>query len=129
MNQPSLTEAELAPGRPGIAPTWTSSAKDMVTTTIGPSRVWATVGHGIMNEVYWPTAGRPQIRDLGFIVAGQSQWHEMKRVARYRLSLPEPYIPLPRIVHEGEGYRLELEVSPDPLRDVLLIWFWLTGVL
>jgi glucoamylase len=127
MNQPFLTEAELAPGRPGIAPTWTSSAKDMVTTTIGPSRVWATIGHGIINEVYWPTAGRPQIRDLGFIIAGRSNWHEVKRVARYRLSLPEPYIPLPRIVHEGEGYRLELEVSPDPLRDALLVWFRLTG--
>ena len=99
----------------------------MVTTTIGPSRVWATVGHGIVNEVYWPTAGRPQIRDLGFIVAGRSNWHEVKRVARYRLSLPEPYIPLPRIVHEGEGYRLELEVSPDPLRDAVLISFRLTG--
>ena len=127
MNQSLLTETELAPGRPGIAPTWTSSAKDMVTTTIGPSRVWATIGHGIINEVYWPTAGRPQIRDLGFIIAGRSNWHEVKRVARYRLSLPEPYIPLPRIVHEGEGYRLELEVSPDPLRDALLIWFRLTG--
>jgi glucoamylase len=127
MNQSLLTETKLAPGRPGIAPTWTSSAKDMVTTTIGPSRVWATIGHGIINEVYWPTAGRPQIRDLGFIIAGRSNWHEVKRVARYRLSLPEPYIPLPRIVHEGEGYRLELEVSPDPLRDAVLVRFRLTG--
>ena len=99
----------------------------MVTTTIGPSRIWATIGHGIINEVYWPTAGRPQIRDLGFIVAGRSGWHEVKRVARYRLALPEPYIPLPRIVHEGEGYRLELEISPDPLRDVILVSFRLTG--
>ena len=93
MNQPLLTEAELAPGRPGIAPTWTSSAKDMVTTTIGPSRVWATIGHGIINEVYWPTAGRPQIRDLGFIIASRSNWHEVKRVARYRLSLPRAVYP------------------------------------
>jgi glucoamylase len=51
MNQQPLREAEPAPGRPGIAPTWTSSAKDMVTTTIGPSRVWATVGHGIINAI------------------------------------------------------------------------------
>jgi glucoamylase len=76
----------------------------MVTTALGPSRVWATLGYGIVNEVYWPSAGRPQIRDLGFIVAGRSQWHEVKRVARYLLSLPEPFIPLPRIVHESEGF-------------------------
>ena len=99
----------------------------MVTTALGPSRVWATLGYGIVNEVYWPSAGRPQIRDLGFIVAGRSEWHEVKRVARYQLSLPEPYIPLPRIVHEGEGYRLELEVSPDPLRDAIVVAFRLTG--
>jgi glucoamylase len=118
---------EPAPGRPGVAPTWTSSAKDMVTSALGPSRVWVTLGHGIINEVYWPSAGRPQIRDLGFIVAGRSKWHEVKRIARYQLSLPEPFIPVPHIIHEGEGYRLELEVSPDPLRDAIVIAFRLTG--
>jgi glucoamylase len=127
MNRAAIRQSEPAPGWPGIAPTWTSSAKDMVTTALGPSRVWATLGYGIVNEVYWPSAGRPQIRDLGFIVAGRSEWHEVKRVARYQLSLPEPYIPLPRIVHEGEGYRLELEVSPDPLRDAIVVAFRLTG--
>jgi glucoamylase len=104
-----IRQAGPAPGWPGIPPTWTSSAKDMVTTALGPSRVWATFGFGIVNEVYWPSAGRPQIRDLGFIVASRSKWTEVKRVARYQLLLPEPYIPLPRIVHEGEGYRLELD--------------------
>src|SRR3546814_5032430 len=121
------SHAFAASGWPGVAPTWTSSAKDMVTTALGSSRVWVTLGYGIINEVYWPSAGRPQIRDLGFIVAGPSGWHEVKRVARYRLSLPKPYIPLPKIVHEGEGYRLELELSPDPSRDVILIAFRLTG--
>ncbi len=117
----------IAPGWPGVAPTWTSSAKDMVTTALGPSRVWATIGHGVINEVYWPSAGRPQIRDLGFIVADSSSWHEIKRVAQYQLSLAEPSLPLPRIVHKGEGYLLELELLPDPLRDVLLIAFRLNG--
>lgn len=125
MTSPSHSVA--APGWPGIAPTWTSSAKDMVTTALGPSRIWATVGHGIVNEVYWPSAGRPQIRDLGFIIAGHSGWREVKRVARYQLSLPKLYVPLPRIIHEGDDYRLELQLSPDPVRDVLLIAFRLTG--
>ncbi len=99
----------------------------MVTTALGPSRVWATLGHGILNEVYWPSAGLPQIRDLGFIVATADGWYEVKRVARYQLLLPKPYIPLPRVLHEGKGYRLELEVSPDPMRDALLIEFRLIG--
>ena len=61
-----------APGSPGIAPTWTSSAKDMVGCALGPSRVWFTLGFGIVNEVYYPRLDIPQIRDLGFIVADGS---------------------------------------------------------
>jgi GH15 family glucan-1,4-alpha-glucosidase len=45
-------------------------------TALGTSRVWVTLGYGILNEVYWPATGLPQIRDLGFIVAGPSEWFE-----------------------------------------------------
>lgn len=47
----------IAPGGPGSRPTWTSSAKAMVTTALGTSRVWVTLGYGILNEVYWPATG------------------------------------------------------------------------
>jgi hypothetical protein len=43
---------EHAPGGPGIPPTWTSSAKDMVGCALGNSRLWFTLGFGIVNEVY-----------------------------------------------------------------------------
>jgi glucoamylase len=114
-------------GAPGIAPTWSASAKDLVTTALGSSRLWATVGLGIVNEVYWPTTGEPQIRDLGFIVADDGEWFEVKRVNRYRVIMPKPYLPLARIVHQGERYTLTLEFLPDPVRDVLLISFELIG--
>ena len=114
-------------GAPGIAPTWSSSAKDLVTTALGTSRLWVTVGLGIVNEVYWPTTGEPQIRDLGFIVADDREWFEVKRVNRYEVTTPKPHLPLARIVHQGESYTLTLEFLPDPLRDVLLISFELTG--
>ena len=58
-----------APGGPGIRPTWTSSAKDVVGCALGPARLWFTLGFGIVNEVYHPRVDIPQIRDLGFIVA------------------------------------------------------------
>ena len=117
----------IAPGHPGIPPTWCSSAKDMVCAALGPGRLWATVGFGILNEVYWPSTGRPQVRDLGFLVATPNGWHEVKRVARYDLTLPTPYTPLPRITHHGDGYELELEVLVDPVRDALLIRYALSG--
>jgi glucoamylase len=125
-DSPRASES-VAPGRPGIAPTWTSSAKDIVTTALGPGRVWVTLGYGILNEIYWPSTGQPQVRDLGFIVAGAGGWFEVKRVCRYTIGLPASYIPLPRVTHDGEGYRLELEVVPDPARDCVLIAHRLTG--
>lgn len=120
-------DAMRAPGCPGVAPTWSSSDKDLVMTALGPSRLWATLGHGIVNEVYYPTTGQPQIRDLGFIVAGSGGWHEVKRVARYDIELPEPFVPLPTVSHVGDGYRLVLEMLPDPEREVLLIRYRLDG--
>jgi len=114
-------------GAPGIAPTWSSSDKDFVTTALDGSRLWATIGHGIINEVYWPTTGQPQIRDWGFYLVGDGQWIDLKRENRYRLLTPGPYLPALSIVHHGTDYQLTLEVLPDPQRDVLLIRYALIG--
>jgi glucoamylase len=114
-------------GAPGIAPTWSSSDKDFITTALGGSRLWATVGHGIINEVYWPSTGQPQIRDFGFYLVGQDHWIDLKRARRYRLTTPGPCLPALTVLHYGDDYQLALEVLPDPLRDVLLVRFNLTG--
>lgn len=114
-------------GKPGIPPTWASSEKDLVGTALGPSRVWFTLGHGILNEVFWPSTGEPQIRDLGFIVAREGRWFEVKRVASYSLVTPEPGIPFPKVVHRGPGYTLSLEYLSDPHRDVVLVRYDLEG--
>ncbi len=120
---------EAPSGPADMAPTWTSSAKDLVTTALGASRIWASLGHGILNEVYWPSTGSPQIRDMGFIVAGPFGWSEVKRINRYSVTEPAPDIPLPIIVHEGDGgaYTLTLEVVPDPARDTLMVRYDLIG--
>ncbi|GAB4363713.1 MAG: glucan 1,4-alpha-glucosidase [Oricola sp.] len=115
------------PGRPGIGPTWSSSAKDTVATALGTSRIWATFGHGIVNEVYWPSTGHPQIRDLGFIVAGPDGWTEVKRANAYSLDTPQPCVPLPHVVHRGGTFLLDLEFLVHPLRDALLIRYRLQG--
>jgi glucoamylase len=41
--------------------------------------------------------------------------------------MPDDWVPLPRVAHEGDGYRLLIEVLPDPRRDVVLILYRLTG--
>ncbi len=117
-----------APGAPGIPPTWTSSAKDMVGCALGPARLWFTIGFGIINEVYYPRVDLPQIRDLGFIVAGPGGfWSEVKRQARHNVQTLAPGVPAVHIVHEHARYTLRLRVTPDPRRDVLLIECRLEG--
>jgi GH15 family glucan-1,4-alpha-glucosidase len=49
--------AEQAFGAPGMPPTWSSSDKDFVMTALGPARLWATIGHGVVNEIFWPSTG------------------------------------------------------------------------
>jgi hypothetical protein len=82
---------DYAPGKPGLDPTWSSSDKDMVTTGLAAGRIWTTLGHGILNEVYWPSTGRPQTRDLGFIVGdGSGTWTELKRANHYLFPCQSP---------------------------------------
>ncbi len=114
-------------GTTDIAPTWTSSAKDLVVTALGAGRVWATLGHGVLNEVYWPSTGEPQIRDLGFLVLSPGGWTELKRANLYDIGTPEPEIPLPTMIHRGPDHELTLDVVPDPARDALLLNYRLRG--
>ncbi len=117
-----------APGAPGATPTWCSSAKDMVGCALGPARLWFTVGFGIINEVYHPRIDIPQIRDLGFIVAdGAGFWVEVKRLGGYALRLAAPGVPAVEILHTHPRFTLRLRVTPDPLRDVLLVEPTLSG--
>jgi glucoamylase len=111
-----------APGGPGISPTWTSSAKDAVGSSLGSARLWFTLGYGIVNEVYWPRIDLPQLRDLGFIVAdGKGFWAEVKRGGDYSIRALAPGVPAFEIVHTHSRFLLRLRISPDPRRDVLAV--------
>ncbi len=117
-----------APGAPGLPPTWCSSAKEMVGCSLGPSRLWFTVGGGILNEVYHPRVDIPQIRDLGIVVAdGRGFWVEVKRMYRHALTLAGPGVPAVQIVHEHERFELTLRIAPSRDRDVLLMEIELAG--
>lgn len=71
----------MAFGAPGLEPRWTSSAKDAVGTAYSASsRAWYTVSHGILNEVYYPTIDRAQIRDMQLLITdGETFFHEERR--------------------------------------------------
>jgi glucoamylase len=113
---------EQAPGGPGIPPTCTSSAKDMVGCALGISRLWFTLGFGIVNEVYHPRVDIPQIRDPDFIIAdGEGFWAEVKRVANYRIRLLAPASPPPKSCATTTAMPLRLRIAPSVRRDVLAV--------
>jgi glucoamylase len=113
-----------APGWPGIPPRWTSSAKTGVGTALhAGSRVWFTLSHGIMNEVYYPRLDRACLRDLGLIVTdGLGFFSEEKRDASNTQKWVEHGVPAFRIVNTclRGRYRIEKEILTDPHRDVVL---------
>ncbi len=76
-----VTSGGAAFGAPGMPSRWTSSEKQAVGTAYSASsRVWFTIAHGILNEIYYPTIDRPQVRDLGFLISdGETFFHEEKR--------------------------------------------------
>jgi glucoamylase len=114
----------FAPGWPGIPARWTSSAKSGLGTAISrDSRVWFTLSHGILNEIYYPRVDSACTRDLGFIVTdGESYFSEEKRDTRSQTSTLAPGVPAYRIHNTAiDGrYRIEKEILTDPWRDVVL---------
>jgi glucoamylase len=116
--------AREAPGRPGIPARWTSSAKSAVGTALTPqSRVWYTISHGILNEIYYPRVDYACTRDFGFIVTnGRDYFSEEKRHARSTVRSVEDGVPaiiLANIAADGR-YRIDKTIISDPGRDVVL---------
>ncbi len=113
-----------APGRPGIDPRWTSSDKDGVGTALSPlSRVWFTLSHGILNEIYYPRVDQACIRDFGLLVSdGAGFFSEEKRDATHAVARLEDGVPAFRLTNTcvHNRYRIVKRVVSDPERDVVL---------
>ena len=113
-----------APGWPGIPPRWTSSAKSGVGTALTlHSRVWFTLSHGILNEVYFPRVDQACTRDFGLLVTdGKDFFSEEKRHCKFHNEPCEPGVPVYELTNTcSQGrYEIEKEVLTDPFRNVVL---------
>jgi len=126
-----IRTAKHAFGAPGIAPRWTQSAKDAIGTAYSAgSTVWFTVSAGILNEVYYPTIDRPQIRDLQYLVTdGESFFHDERRHLESRLHPIADHGLGIRIdnADRERRYRIVKEVIADPHQPCVLIHTRLEG--
>lgn len=120
-----MTEStQNAPGGPGIPARWISSAKTGIGTSLSAaSRVWFTLSHGILDEIYYPRVDQACTRDLGLIVTdGRDFFSEEKRDSEHQVAYLAEGVPAYRLVNtcrQGR-YRLEKEIVSDPQRDVVL---------
>src|SRR5690349_18482595 len=121
-----MTDPSARPfGAPGIPARWTSSSKEGIGTACSDaSRVWFTLSHGILNEVYYPTVDRPQIRDLQFMVTdGETFCHEEKRDLENDIEALEGAALGYRVVTRDPAgrYRIVKEIIADPGRACVLL--------
>ncbi len=119
-----IHKSRPATGGPGIAPRWTRGAKDAVGTAYSvAASIWFTLSAGILNEVYYPTIDRPQIRDLQFLMTDgktflrdeRSMVHEVDYIDRHALGL--------KVINSDpeRGFRIVKEVIADPHQECVLI--------
>jgi len=118
-------------GAPGVAPTWTSSKKDAVSTAYSASsRVWFTMSHGTLNEIYYPTIDRPQTRDMELLFTdGETFFHEEKRDINYDFNYVSKDAPAIKVVgNDPQGrYMVTKEIIADPHHSVVLMNVKITG--
>ncbi len=75
-----MDPGKIAFGAPGDEPFWAHADKDAVGTAWNPaSRVWFTTWRGVLTEVFYPTADRPQLRELQFFISNGEFLHEEQK--------------------------------------------------
>ncbi len=120
-----LEQGNPAPGGPGLPPRWTSSKKDAVSTAYAASsRVWFTLSHGTLNEIYYPTIDRPQTRDMELLFSdGASFVHEEKRDFEYDFHYIDGDALAVRVVASDLNgrYTVTKEFISDPHHPVVLM--------
>jgi glucoamylase len=113
-----------APGAPGLEARWTSSAKTGVGTALSnKSRVWFTLSHGILNEIYYGRIDQACIRDLGMIVTdGTDFFSEEKSDTGSEVDRLANGVPAFHLLNTCRGgrYRIEKQIVTDPIRDTVL---------
>ncbi len=116
--------SETPPGKPGIKPRWTSSAKTGVGTAIPrESRVWFTMSHGIIDEIYHPFIDTAAVRDFGLLIAdGRDFFSEEKRNTLSKITPLAQGVPGYHVVNTCRERKYEISkiIITNPHTDVLL---------
>lgn len=112
-------------GAPGMEPRWTSSSKEGIGTAYHTaSRIWFTLSHGVVNEIYFPCIDQPNTRDVQLLISdGETFVHEERKDLQTEMRYPEKNVLAYEIENKDkEGrYTICKTVICDPHLPVLAI--------
>ena len=113
-----------APGRPGSPPTWSASRKSAVGTAKNlNSRLWFTLGEGIVTELYSPRIDLAATRDFGFFVTdGNAFFSDEQHDATHQVAWLADGVPAFEVVNtcrQGR-YRITKKILANPDTHALL---------
>ncbi|MGN6603033.1 MAG: glycoside hydrolase family 15 protein [Ginsengibacter sp.] len=113
-----------APGKPGVSPTWTSSAKSGVGKAFTESsKVIFTLSNGIIDEIYYPREDNACTKDIQFIVTdGKDFFSTEKEDSNHSIKWISDGIPAFKITNicKQDRYSIEKEIITDPCRNTIL---------
>lgn len=118
-------QVHSASGGPGTKPRWTSSAKTGVGTSVAQqSRVWFTVGQGVLNEIYFPDVDKANTRNVRFLVTdGTNFFSDEEHDADHHTTAVATGVPTYTVVSTCKlgRYRFTKEITTEAVRDTLLL--------
>jgi glucoamylase len=120
-----LSPSTGAPGAPGAKATWTNGNKQGVGTSSSlTSKVWFTLGDGVVTEVYYPAVDRANVRLIEFIVTGPNGFFERESAdTTHRIEVVHADALVFRQINTSRShrYRITRTVFTDPARQTLLL--------
>ena len=112
-----------APGHPGSKSHWFSSRKEGVGRACNfQSRIWFTIGEGILSEIFYPRIDQPCTEAMGMIVtAGEDFFSEERVDTQSTVTWVKAGIPAfeTTSVHRGGRYRIHKRIMSDPVGDLI----------
>lgn len=118
------TGNNLAPGAPGAEAHWPSAGKQGVgTSNTLESKVWFTLGGGVMTEVYYPTVDVANSQELQFVVSIGGRVETEAADATHRIEIVNPRALSFRQTNTAKSgaWTITKTYTTDPERHTVLI--------
>src|SRR6058998_807267 len=119
------SQRSTAPGGPGAKATWTNGNKQGVCTATAPiSKVWFTLGDGVLTEAYYPTVDKANLRMLELVVTDGAGFFERESVdTDHRVDVIARDVLAFRQTNSSRSgrYRIVRETFTDPAHQTIVI--------